>query len=332
MLFTKISVEDILPQLFAWLNTQSKSTYVYKEIRNQHKYLYENATIQTEYRYSIIVQGPVHNEKELTLNVLLDFLTSTEASQVILSTWSSEDTTNIEKKLAPYLSTQKLRVIKSPKPKNNGISNINLQICSMKKGFATLDFEETKFVLKVRSDQRFIESDICTKLEQAFNHYREGDSTSQILIVSRNTFIYRNYGASDFLQFGYFKAIYTYWDVAYDNRIQDDLRYPQPKNMLEESANSVCEIYLTRNYLNQIGFKIDDTLSNSLKAYAEVFIVVDACRIGLVWTKYSFDADPRKFLPEDSPFLELTQKRWLHLREHGLNTFNNPKIQSVFNR
>jgi hypothetical protein len=102
--------------------------------------------------------------------------------------------------------------------------------------------------------------------------------------------------------------------------------------MKEESENSLCEIFLTRNYLASVGYLFEDSLPGSLKALADIFIIVDPSQIGLIWTKYGFEAGIRDSLPENSPFLELTQNRWLQLKNNGLERFNHPEVQEIPNR
>jgi len=328
----RISIEDILPDLFQWLNSNSLSTFTYNKVINHKVGFSQNQLIGNKYKYTVIVQGPVHHSKYLTLNVLNDFLSSYEESQVILSTWQDEDTLYIESHLVAFLATKRLRIIKSNKPSNPGISNINLQIYSVKNAFESLKDQKTQYVLKVRSDQRFLYPNICTSLEEYFNRYSNESSLHKILITSLNTFVYRNFGASDFLQFGLFQDIKDFWGLDLDSRQEKDLKYPKPKNMKEESENAVCEIFLTRNYLARVGYSFEDNLLGSLKTFMEVFIIVDPRQIGLIWTKYSFAASERDLLPENSPFLELTQDRWLQLRNNGLEKFNCPEVQEIPNR
>lgn len=328
----RISIEDILPDLFQWLNSHSSSTFTYNRVVNHKDGFIQKQLVGNEYKYTVIVQGPIHHSKYLTLNVLNDFLSSHEESQIILSTWQEENTLYIETHLMAFIATKRLRIIKSSKPAYSGISNINLQISSVKNAFEFLGDEQTQYVLKVRSDQRFLNPNVCTTLEEYFNRYSDETSLHKILITSLNTFVYRNFGASDFLQFGLFQDIKDFWGLELDSRRESDLKYPKPKNMKEESENSVCEVFLTRNYLAKIGYLFEDNLLGSLKAFADVFIVVDADQIGLIWTKYGFVANGRGFLPENSPFLELTQNRWLQLTSNGLEGFNHPEVQGIPNR
>jgi len=328
----RISIEDILPDLFQWLNSYSSSTFTYKRVVNHKDGFSQSQLIGNKYKYTVIVQGPIYHSKYLTLNVLNDFLSSDEESQIILSTWQEEDSLYIETHLMAFIATERLRIIKSNKPFYYGISNINLQISSVKNAFEFLGDEQTQYVLKVRSDQRFLNPNVCTSLEGYFNRYSNEPSLHKILITSLNTLVYRNFGASDFLQFGLFQDVKEFWGLDLDVRQESDLKYTQPKNMKEESENSICEIFLTRNYLAKIGYLFEDNLLGSLKAFADIFIIVDPDQIGLIWTKYSFAASERDFLPETSPFLELTQNRWLQLSSNGLERFNHPEVQETPNR
>ncbi len=331
-MFKVFSLEDVLPLFFAELNSQSGDTFIYRKVKDMTMNLGFSRTPIMNYIFTVIVQGPVIANKNLTLNVLFDFLKSQEPSQVVLSTWVGEDTSEIERRLIVYIESGRLSIIKANKPAAPGISNINLQIMSVRNAFDFLKGRSTKYALKVRSDQRYTLSNPCSNLEDFFVRYSKQSQFRRILITSQNTFIYRNFGASDFLQFGEFVDVEDFWNVDLDLRESANLSYPFPRNMKEESRNGVCEIYLTRKYLDRVNYTFEDSLRGSLKAFTDLFILVDPGQIGLVWTKYSFDNSERDYLPENSPFLELTQERWLSLRENGLESFDLPERQEIENR
>lgn len=326
------AIEEMLPIFFRKLSFESNDTYIYHRVIDQSKEIRFFEPSNREYSFTVIVQGPIVEAKNLTLNVLFDFLRSQESSRVILSTWEDEETRNIEYKLKSFIDSGRLRILKSKKPETPGISNINLQIASVKSAFHAMREDKTKYALKVRSDQRYIIENPCSNMENYFLKFTGDTKVNKIIITSQNTFVYRNFGASDFIQFGNFDDIKNYWGCDFDYRNLSDLRFPSPKNMKQESENSICEIYLTRNYLNRIGYKFDDSLEGSLKVFSEVFIILDPIQIGLVWTKYSFGYAERNSLAENSPFLELTHRRWNMLHESGGEEFVQIEGQEISNR
>jgi hypothetical protein len=331
-LFYFVSIEDVLPLIFRDLNSQSAHTFIYHKMKDQSDEINFTQPSTDDFKFTVIVQGPVIIDKNLTLNVLIDFLKSREPSRIILSTWIDESTRDIELKLTSFIKSGRLRIVKSIKPSVPGISNINLQIMSVRNALAALEGSATKYLLKVRSDQRYSIKDPCSNLEGYFLRYSQGSKFRKIIVTSQNTFVYRNFGASDFLQFGNYDDVKIFWSSDLDLRDLTNLSFPNPKNMREESKNSVCEIYLTRNYLTKIGYEYEDSLRGSLKVFADVFILLDSVQIGLVWTKYDFAYNERSFLQENSPFLELTHERWLSLSDAGLESLARPEIQEIQHR
>jgi hypothetical protein len=211
-----------------------------------------------------------------------------------------------------------ISLVLSEKPKNRGISNINLQIVSTFNGINYAKINGAKFILKTRTDQRLYATNIYEyfrNLQSIFPPY-SNLMNNRIIGISLNTFLYRMYGLSDILMFGQVDDILKFWSVNLDERDPDVTNHTSKKReTLREYAEwNVAEVYLTTEFLKSIGHIPKWTLDDSLETYRKYFCVIDKESIDLFWNKYSISEYRwlRYQLPF-SAFREITFRDWLRI-------------------
>lgn len=173
----------------------------------------------------IVIQGPIRNEFNFTLQMVEYYLREFKCTEIVLSTWISEDL-----KLFREIESQygNFHVVAQEKPLNQGISNINLQIASTFTGLRTLEDLGVKFAIKIRTDQCMFDKFAITKLKHLFDSENlNNNARKKIIILSLGTFLFRPYGPSDFFQFGSISDLLAFWDLPFDERADIDSAFKE---------------------------------------------------------------------------------------------------------
>jgi hypothetical protein len=235
----------------------------------------------------IFLQGPVLKSDDFTLETIKLYKKLFPECSIVLSTWKEESGEYLNR-----IKKEKIKIILNTPPKLSGIANINYQICSSKAAIEYAKKAGCEYVLKSRTDQRMYSPsaiEFILNLLHYFPSKKKYKQKFRIMGVSLNTFKYRLYSLSDMLLFGQIDDMLTYFSPPLDERME----MPKPKNLLEVSKQNLCEVYLASNFLKRTGFKLEWTLGNSWKAFAECFLVFDAEAVDLYWPKYTYFTEYR---------------------------------------
>jgi hypothetical protein len=215
-------------------------------------------------KIGIVVQGPIN--KEFTHNICTFIINTYPNIRVVVSTWEDEDTTGLDS-----LHVQNLKIIKSPKPKANGPSNINLQIVSTISGIKFLEKIGCTHILKIRSDTFLGNPQFINYLIWMLNRGK----SHALVFSSFNSFLFRLYSVTDQIMFGNTKNMLLYWNIE-----------------LNSTANSVDfpEKFLFKRYLKLHDFDPAETFDSYLKALSEFTVIADHEQLGQVWNKGTYTA------------------------------------------
>lgn len=233
-------------------------------------------------KYAVIVQGPIYKKDDFTLETIRIYKKLFHGTNIIVSTWNTEDTNYIEK-----IKAENVKVILNTEPEIPGPSHINFQLKSTVAGIKLAEELGAEYVLKTRTDQRIYGInvlDFFKNLLKTFPPKAGYRQKERIIGVSLNTFKYRLYDLSDMVVFGFLEDMKLFWSVAPDNRpYKDNVDLTQG----EFSRLRICEMYLTSEFLKNIGRELKWTLKDSWQAMADHFIVVDQTSLDLYWHKYN---------------------------------------------
>lgn len=238
--------------------------------------------LKSEPKYAIIIQGPVYKKDDFTLETVRLYRKIFSSGDIIVSTWDTEDKNYIEK-----IKVEKVKVILNQEPKIPGPSHINYQIKSSSAGVALAKELGAEYILKTRTDQRIYGINILEyfcNLLKTFPVKAGFKQKQRIIGVSMNTFKYRLYDLSDMVIFGALEDMELFWSAT------PDIRSYAPKPNISQGEFSrmrICEMYLTTEFLKNIGRELKWTLEDSWRAMADHFIVVDQTSIDLYWHKYN---------------------------------------------
>ena len=231
----------------------------------------------------IVMQGPLVLKESLTLETLKLYVMFFPSYKLILSTWHDEDliTLNIIRKLG-------VDVVLNEKPVMAGIANVNFQIVSSSEGIKRAKTLGCEYVLKTRTDQRIYSREgisFCYAAIKKFPLLKKFDQKERIISFNLNTFMYRPYGISDMINFGYIDDMSKYWCVKLDLRSQKDLK--EYSTLLEFSQQRLAEVYFLTSFLDNINRGLSWTLEDSWKVMSENFCILNTSDIDLFWKKYT---------------------------------------------
>lgn len=255
---------------------------------------------------AIIIQGPIIRERSFTLETVKTYIKIFPGTHIIISTWSNENMLEFE--------DLDIEILLNEKPEQPGISNINYQIVSTYNGLMAAKKLNVAYLLKTRTDQRIYNEKSITyfkDLLRIFPINRGLGPKGRIIITDMNTFKYRPYSVSDFMLFGFTEDVINYWDTKRDTRTINKYEY---KNVLEWSQLRLCEVFLSANYFEKLGEKLNWSMSDSWQKYVNYFCIADRATIDLYWFKYEKNIEYRhknydgNFMNEEFCFVD-----WLKL-------------------
>jgi hypothetical protein len=97
------------------------------------------------------------------------------------------------------------------------------------------------------------------------------------------------YGLSDMLMYGHIDDMLLFWNISLDTRKFNS----NDKNLANSSLRNfahwrICEVFLTTEFLNKVGQKLQWTLKDSWEMFANHFCIIDKESLDLYWGKYDF--------------------------------------------
>jgi hypothetical protein len=278
-------------------------------------------------KVSIVMQGPIIENKQFTLETLKLYKKRYPNVQLILSTWN-----NYEDSVISEFTNIGVEVVTNSMPDYFGISNINLQIKSTKMGILKAKESGCQYCLKTRTDQRIYKHDFILSFISILSSFKLDHKylKGRLIIPSMNTFKYRMYGITDMLMFGNIDDMILYWDVEFDDRKINEV--DSGISALDFSKAKLCEVYLSTEFFKKIKFKTDFTIKNYWESMANFFFVVDALSIDILWFKYTRWNERRRYqnnirkLDEEFCFSD-----WLN-SYNNLSNFSSDAEQKVKNK
>ena len=174
-----------------------------------------------------------------------------------------------------------------------------MQIASTKAGIDFATQLHLKYVLKTRTDERMYGVDCLKFLIKMLNRFPVVGSTVQkqrIICHTAGTRKFNPYRFSDIFQFGAISDMKIFWE-----------------NYSLEKPVTICpEIYLATRFLDNTGWKVKNTLEDSLEVLGKRFIVIDNESVDLYWCKYENTWREHPLVNYANPNLEVTFKTWLN--------------------
>ena len=257
---------------------------------------------------AVILQGPILYDNNFTLETIKIYKRTFPSAELIISTWLTEDRMCLKN-----LAALGVYLVKSDKIDHHGRDNLNLQIISTRAGIRKARELGCKYVLKTRTDQRFYATNILQYLFdilKTFPVVKDAPLKSRLIACSFNTFKYRWYGISDMFLFGHIEDVEKYWNIPFDNAAP--VEWSNCKNNYEVFERHRSETYIAQRFLEKIGWELKNSLADSYKLYAELFVFIDRDSLQMFWPKYSNKSLRWNFF-DTNPMEEIKFADWLNL-------------------
>jgi len=272
-------------------------------------------------KIAIVMQGPVIERNDFTLETLKLYRKRFPFVPLILSTWD-----DLNEKVQQKFEACNVQVIKNKKPDNSGVSNINFQIVSAKNGLLMAKELGMEYCLRTRTDQRLYKHDFISFFLSVLKTFpinsKQEHLNNRLIVPSLNTYKYRLYNPTDMLMFGSMDDMLLYWDCELDDRSKVE----DASTLKDWSKLCYTEVYLLTNFLKKINHKIEWTLEDSWKVFAEYFCIVDKESLDLFWYKYDRTVERRAYSNEFRHAREeLYFSDWLNLYTGNLKS--NDKLE-----
>jgi hypothetical protein len=231
-------------------------------------------------KIAIVLQGAVDNKSHSLSSIISRYQNLYPLAHIILSTWEDENTDFLQ-------FSEKFHLVKSNKPRNPGIANVNLQIASTCAGIELAEALGCQYVIKSRSDQMLLNSTFLINLYEIVHKHSTQKNNLKLVISSFNTFCFRKYSISDMFTFGEISEMKNFWFIPLDSRVSSELSLVDITDKESWCKLRVAENYISCLYLEKKGLTLDFTFQQYYKALSDYFVVVDAQELGQTWTKYT---------------------------------------------
>jgi hypothetical protein len=247
---------------------------------------------------AILIQGPILYPAFVDIAVRF-YSSSYPEVPIFLSTWKNENN------LRDLKCLSLVNLIENELPSAAGISNINFQIQSTLSGLSLALDIESKFVLKIRSDQALFASNFLEQFHLSLIT-APASNFKRIATTDFNSFLFRQFSPSDQIQFAETHTLIEFWSAYDDSNFVDGI-FPE-------------EILLL-SYLSKLGVSTSKSLRSSLQAYRDHFTFLDASDLGFFWRKGSWRHPDSRFdqLDRSSLLKFVTPDEWRRLH-HNLES------------
>ena len=229
---------------------------------------------------AIVLQGGVGKSSNSLRLIISRYQSLYPLAHIILSTWEDENTDFLQ-------PSENLHLVKSIKPQNPGIANVNLQIFSTRSGIELAEELGCQYVIKSRSDQMLLNSTFLINLYEIVVKNSSQLKIPRVVISSFNTFCFRKYSISDMFTFGEIAEMRNFWFIPLDPRDSSEIPRMDISDKDSWCKSRVAENYISCLYLERRGLVLDFTFEQYYKALSDYFDVIDAHELGQTWTKYT---------------------------------------------
>ena len=242
------------------LKTRPKTSHNIKRV--------SNVVTPESKKTAIVLQGPVIEKENFTLETIKIYKKLFPESIIILSTWKEFD-------LSQFVEL--CHVCKQDMPKVLGEYNLNLQIKSTQSGVILAKKLGAKYILKVRTDQRVYSKNLIPYLLDILSK-----NQNKLILPGFNSFIFRPYSPSDMIMFGSTQEVLLYWNIDYS--ILSKLDYTKYFSIYKDLSPET-KIFI--QYLQNKNEDIHWTQEDSIIKFKKYFYVLPNEIFDIFWPKYT---------------------------------------------
>lgn len=265
-------------------------------------------------RTGIVLQGPVVEENDLTLETVKLYRTTMPRCDLIVSTW---DDVALDTRLR--IEQLGATVLTSEKPTYAGPCHLNYQITSAAKGIQKAMQMGCRYVMKTRVDTRIHMADadqFCRDLLSQFPIQDSKNQSHRLITMDFATRLYIPYHPSDMMMFGSIEDMSRYWC---DELCCPDQSFEDRERFGELLEQAIPEVILCTRYLRSLGIELAGTLEDWWSILGERFIVIDRDMIDEFWPKYHYSTNQRVEMDWDRTNMAMCHfPQWLQIATRAL--------------
>lgn len=240
-------------------------------------------TLVNKGKIAIVLQGPIMDENNFTINTVKFYKTYNPDFLIIVSTWKDASAEAVKS-----LELLGSIVVQTATPEYGGYGNINYQLISTCAGIRKALELGADYICKTRTDQRIEEPYAFDMMKNLINVYpiekKKIFSSRVIGIATEYGSLFQPYYISDFLYFGSAKDIENWLFVELDNR-EKFSREGMTRKQIADSKG-IAEIYIIKSIIDNCGGEYDNTIKSYWQFVKENMILIDKSMIKLYWPKY----------------------------------------------
>ena len=278
--FADISVENEKKELLSITQTVNEISPYYVGIRtfqNYHTNCSRDAEdILFESSVAIVVQGPIVQTDNFTLDSVKLYRNNFPDATIIVSVWEGE---SFSEEWRCFRNDKQIYYVFSQRPEHRGYQNVNLQLTTSYNGLKKAQELGCRYAFKIRSDMRYYSPDMVLCMQYYMKSFPMAKNKIQkerlVIFPPRMDYFYF---ISDFFMFGNVDDMLNYWDI--DRAFGDDY--------IGESAETMLGI----RYAEFIRERYDNKLEN-LQEYDRVlkqyFAIVEDKLLDYIWFKYFYN-------------------------------------------
>lgn len=241
---------------------------------------------------AIIIQGPVDNEYDFTLETVKIYKKLFPGAYIIISSWKG-----MEEPIAKEFEALGCEVLLSEVPKPMGYFHLNYQVLSTMVGLKKAKELGAKYCLKNRSDLRINKPQAFGFMKSLLDIFKlKGDEIPLIgRIVTLNGYMgqmFYPFWVQDYLYFGYTDDLINLFDIPMDERdTPNSLSFftgeNRVKNGMEFCETISPEMYITLHFVKKY-IQVDKmTIEQTWDIIRKYFIIMDFENLNIIWKKHN---------------------------------------------
>lgn len=270
---------------------------------------------------SVVLQGPIKYERNFTLETIMRYRWVYPNVSIIVSTWEGEVTEDF-KLLSKAISVD---ILENVKPSDGGPWNIRFQLKSSFGGMIKAEEKKSKYVMKTRTDQVFLNPDFLVYMKNMLRTFPVNCNNLLERIVflgGQNSMCTYPFRITDFMAFGRLEDLKKLYSAdGFSERLEytagdRDAKREQYLEVLGrvpcDSFSSICELnqadrrtmamhigrkqdpesyliqsFYEREIIKKVLSEEDDVLMHYWKFIKNCTVFIDTDELLLFWAKYS---------------------------------------------
>jgi hypothetical protein len=238
-------------------------------------------------RIALVIQGPILEADDFTLQTVRYYRRVCPDMTVILSTWEDGPADAIHQ-----CREAGAEVVLSPMPPIRGRANVNCQTTSTRAGIQRAGELGAQFVAKTRSDHRLYGVHCLYGLPgmlAAFPIKADSGQAARLVISTFHTFKYSPLAACDQFMFGALADMRTFWSPPSDpcTRTRHEIdREARSQTTIEGGGRESPERYLMAQFLRNMNEYPPFTILAWWQVIADRFMVIEWAQLDVYWQKY----------------------------------------------